>query len=63
MLDEDEFLVLYGICFLFKFYERNFFKLELNGEVYSVYYVLGELDIYMFGGNSNWWGFIWICSK
>ena len=63
VLDEDEFLAPYGIRSLSKFHEKNPFKLELNGEVYSVHYVPGESDTHMFGGNSNWRGPIWICSK
>ena len=63
MLDEEEFLSPYGIRSLSKFHEKNPYKLELNGEVYSVHYVPGESDTYMFGGNSNWRGPIWVCSK
>ena len=63
VLDEDEFLSPYGIRSLSKFHEKNPYKLELNGQVYSVQYVPGESDTYMFGGNSNWRGPIWVCSK
>ena len=63
VLDEEEFLSPYGIRSLSKFHEKNPFTLELNGEVRCVPYVPGESDTYMFGGNSNWRGPIWVCSK
>ena len=59
MLDEEEFLSPYGIRSLSKFHEKNPYKKDM----YSVQYVPGESDTTMFGGNSNWRGPIWLCSK
>jgi len=35
--------------------------MEFGGEHYTVGYVPGESNTYVFGGNSNWRGPIWLC--
>ena len=37
--------------------------MEVGGEHYKVGYVPGESNTYVFGGNSNWRGPIWLCGK
>jgi hypothetical protein len=59
MLDEDEFLSEYGIRALSKYHQDKPYQLNVNGTVYSVSYLPGESDSWMFGGNSNWRGPIW----
>lgn len=59
MLDEDEFLLAYGIRSMSKFHEKNPFEMDVHGEKYLVQYLPGESDSGMFGGNSNWRGPIW----
>ena len=39
------------------------FTMEVGGEHYTVGYVPGESNTYVFGGNSNWRGPIWLCGK
>lgn len=75
MLDEDEFLSPYGIRSLSKVHqdkpftmtvgysdvaEWNLSHLQVEGECYDVQYVPGESNTYLFGGNSNWRGPIWL---
>jgi hypothetical protein len=59
MLDEKEFLSPYGIRALSKYHLEKPYELHANGRTYSVKYLPGESDSWMFGGNSNWRGPIW----
>ena len=63
MLDEDEFLSPYGIRSVSRYHEKHPYELNLDGTTYKVDYVPGESNTHMFGGNSNWRGPIWHCSK
>ena len=60
VLDESEFLSPYGVRALSKVHEAAPFRFGHNGEEHVVSYVPGESDSYMFGGNSNWRGPIWM---
>jgi hypothetical protein len=59
MLDENEFLSLYGVRALSRVYGENPYILRVDGEQYSVGYLPAESDSGLFGGNSNWRGPIW----
>ncbi len=37
--------------------------LKVGGEHHCVSYVPAESDTYLFGGNSNWRGPIWLCGR
>jgi hypothetical protein len=60
MLDEKEFLSLYGIRALSRFHAEHPYVFNVRGQDYRVGYVPGESDTGMFGGNSNWRGPIWM---
>lgn len=60
VLDENEFLSDYGVRALSKVHLANPFHFDYGGEHHVVAYLPGESDSYMFGGNSNWRGPIWM---
>ncbi len=59
MLDESEFLSPFGIRSMSAAHRDEPFKFEFGGQHHEVYYVPGESESGMFGGNSNWRGPIW----
>jgi hypothetical protein len=60
MLDETEFLSAYGIRALSKTFEENPYRINLQGQELTAHYTPAEGDSFMFGGNSNWRGPIWM---
>ncbi|WP_420632434.1 MGH1-like glycoside hydrolase domain-containing protein [Candidatus Leptofilum sp.] len=60
MLDPAQFLSDFGIRSLSKEYAEQPYQLPINGHVHTVRYTPAESDIYLFGGNSNWRGPIWL---
>jgi hypothetical protein len=60
MLDENEFLIPYGIRSLSRFHEKHPYVLNAGGQEYRVEYLPAESNTGMFGGNSNWRGPIWM---
>ncbi|KAK8730246.1 hypothetical protein OTU49_008173, partial [Cherax quadricarinatus] len=60
LLDEEEFLSPHGIRSLSKVHKDSPFVLEVGGARHEVSYVSGESNTYLFGGNSNWRGPIWV---
>jgi hypothetical protein len=60
MLDEKEFLSPYGIRSVSQFHRENPLVLHLDGQEYRLDYEPGESQTYLFGGNSNWRGPIWV---
>jgi hypothetical protein len=60
MLDESEFLSVYGIRAMSKSHKENPFRVELKTVTLSAHYTPAEGDSTMFGGNSNWRGPIWM---
>ena len=59
ILDEDEFLAPGGIRSLSKIHEDPYVK-DINGQPFSLKYEPAESSTYLFGGNSNWRGPVWV---
>jgi hypothetical protein len=59
MLDEREFLSLYGVRALSQFHRDHPYVMAIDGHEYRVTYQPAESDTGLFGGNSNWRGPIW----
>ena len=60
MLDESEFLSEYGVRAMSKAHADPPFVFEHEGQRFEVRYQPAESDSYMFGGNSNWRGPVWM---
>ncbi len=60
MLDETEFLSEFGIRSLSRAYAQQPFEFQLGDRLVSVAYEPGESRSYLFGGNSNWRGPVWM---
>ncbi len=59
LLDEKEFFSPVGIRSLSKVHE-NPYSIDINGIPFSIQYTPAESNTYMFGGNSNWRGPVWM---
>ena len=60
MFDEKEFLSRYGIRSMSRVHLERPCAVDLAGQRFEVKYLPGESDSWMFGGNSNWRGPIWM---
>jgi hypothetical protein len=60
MLDESEFLSPHGIRALSKSHKDDPYVLHVNGEEHRVDYEPAESSSWLFGGNSNWRGPVWM---
>jgi hypothetical protein len=60
MLDETEFLSSYGVRALSRHHLHEPFELDVYGQAFGVKYLPAESESWLFGGNSNWRGPIWM---
>jgi hypothetical protein len=60
MFDEKEFFSPYGLRSMSRVHLERPSVVDLAGQRFEVRYLPGESDSWMFGGNSNWRGPIWI---
>jgi Glycosyl hydrolase family 63 C-terminal domain len=60
MLNENEFLSPYGIRSLSRYHAEHPYVFKVGGQEFRIGYVPGDSDSWMFGGNSNWRGPIWM---
>jgi len=60
LLDEKEFLSPYGLRSVSRYYLDKPYHLNIDGMDYSIDYEPAEASSYLFGGNSNWRGPIWM---
>jgi len=60
MLDENEFLGPYGIRGLSRCHKDHPYVFYVNGTEHCVDYEPGESTTWLFGGNSNWRGPVWM---
>lgn len=60
VFDEDEFLSPFGVRSMSKVHEKEPFEMQFSGETHRVAYLPAESDSWLFGGNSNWRGPIWM---
>ena len=60
VFDEEEFLSPFGIRSLSKAHQSKPFEMTFGGETHRVAYLPAESDSWLFGGNSNWRGPIWM---
>ena len=60
VFDEREFLSPFGVRSLSRVYWKTPYVMRSDGQEYGVQYVPGDSDSWLFGGNSNWRGPVWI---
>src|SRR2546423_1314959 len=60
MLDPNEFLSDYGVRSLSKYHQEHPYSLTIRGEQKVVGYEPAESQSWIFGGNSNWRGPVWL---
>jgi hypothetical protein len=60
MLDENEFLGPYGIRSLSSYHREHPYVFQIADQEYRVQYEPAESTSWLFGGNSNWRGPVWL---